>query len=133
MEAADIDPLAIARDMYFEQPDGFPLEDFDIRDVQLPADEDFDVKSDEEEVDEEEVETETGFGSVIGECTARSRVAGVILRPRRGSVVVGNLPVVGPEKFERLNNVVKKVCALGVYEEGSLLPRDALHCRPWMA
>lgn len=97
MAAADIDPLAIARDMFFEQPDGFPIEDFDIRDVQLPPGDDMGIKSDDDDVDEEEIETESGFGSVI---------------------VVGNLPVVGPEKFERLNNVVKKICALGVYEEG---------------
>ncbi len=47
---------------------GFPFDDFDLHDVMLPEDEgDFGYPSDDDEIDEEEVVTETGFGSVIGE------------------------------------------------------------------
>jgi hypothetical protein len=47
---------------------GFPFDDFDLHDVMLPEDEgDFGYASDDDEIDEEEVVTETGFGSVIGE------------------------------------------------------------------
>ena len=47
---------------------GFPFDDFDLHDVMLPEDEgDFGYASDDDEIDEEEVVTETGFGSVIGD------------------------------------------------------------------
>lgn len=47
---------------------GFPFDDFDLHDVMLPEDEgDFGYPSDDDVIDEEEIVTETGFGSVIGE------------------------------------------------------------------
>ncbi len=49
---------------------GFPFDDFDLNDVMLPESEgDFGYPSDDDELDEEEIVTETGFGSVIGERT----------------------------------------------------------------
>ena len=61
---------AVARmrpDGSFEgQPKGFPFEDFEFEDVMLPEDDDMGIPSEDDEVAEEELETETGFGSVIG-------------------------------------------------------------------
>ncbi|GJP44939.1 hypothetical protein CLOM_g4337 [Closterium sp. NIES-68] len=68
--------------------------------LQLPEGEDFDIKSDDEEEELEVVESETGFGNVI---------------------VVDNLPVVPPEKFEKLQTVAKKIFGqIGLIREGGL-------------
>lgn len=53
--------------MFFGQPKGFPLADFEINDVMLPDDDDLGIESEDDEIAEDEIETETGFGSVIGE------------------------------------------------------------------
>ncbi|GLJ05188.1 hypothetical protein SUGI_0013290 [Cryptomeria japonica] len=60
----------------------------DLDAMQLPPGEDFGIKSDDEEEQEDSLEFETGFGNVI---------------------VVDNLPVVPPEKFEKLEGVVRKI------------------------
>ncbi len=52
--------------MFVGQPKGFPLGDFNLDDVMLPEGEDFGVPSDDDSIGDEEIETETGFGSVIG-------------------------------------------------------------------
>lgn len=59
--------IDLARDLFPNQPNGFPLGDFDFSDIQLPADNDFGVPSEDDNTDEEELNEETGFGSVIGE------------------------------------------------------------------
>jgi hypothetical protein len=61
-----VDPLEVARKLFRDQPAGFPFEGFDIEELILPEGEDFGVRSDDEDVGEEELETESGFGSVIG-------------------------------------------------------------------
>ena len=49
------------------QPRGFPFDpEFRIEDVMLPENDDMGIASEDDEVPEEEIETETGFGSVIG-------------------------------------------------------------------
>ena len=48
------------------QPRGFPFEDFDVMDVMLPEGDDMGFPSDDEE-EEEELVTESGFGNIIGE------------------------------------------------------------------
>lgn len=50
------------------QPNGFPLGDYNtyLQDVMLPEGNDFGVVSDDDSIDEDDIETETGFGSVIG-------------------------------------------------------------------
>ena len=59
---------------------GFPFDDFDLNDVMLPEGEgDFGYASDDDAIDEEEIVTETGFGSVIG---ARQAPAAAPCRPR---------------------------------------------------
>ena len=53
--------------LYVGQPKGFPLgQEFDINNVMLPEGEDLGIESEEDEIDEEEIDTETGFGAVIG-------------------------------------------------------------------
>lgn len=37
-----------------------------MEDVMLPEDDDMGIPSDDDEDDEEEIQTETGFGSVVG-------------------------------------------------------------------
>lgn len=62
-----IDPLAIAREFFPDQPLGFPFEKFNLGDLKLPKDDDLGIKSDDEDADADDVEYETGFGSVVGE------------------------------------------------------------------
>ena len=52
--------------LYQGQPKGFPFGDFALEDVMLPEDDDLGVDSDEDDINEEEIVTESGFGSVIG-------------------------------------------------------------------
>lgn len=71
MAAAEpIDRLAIARELFPEQPEGFPYENFDLPHLKMPEDDDMGIPSDDDDVDVEEVETETGFGSVVGMLTS---------------------------------------------------------------
>ena len=66
--AETLGPLRPNEEKLFEgQPKGFPLGDFNLEDVMLPEGEDFGVASDDDSIGDEEIETETGFGSVIGE------------------------------------------------------------------
>lgn len=60
----------------------------DLDSIQLPPGEDFGIKSEDEEEEEDSLEFETGFGNIV---------------------VVDNLPVVPPEKFEKLEGVVRKI------------------------
>ena len=49
------------------QPRGFPFDpEFRMEDVMLPENDDMGIASEDDEVAEEEIQTETGFGSVIG-------------------------------------------------------------------
>ena len=66
--AETLGPLRPNEEKLFEgQPKGFPLGDFNLEDVMLPEGEDFGIASDDDSIGDEEIETETGFGSVIGE------------------------------------------------------------------
>lgn len=47
------------------QPRGFPFDDFDVMDVMLPEGDDMGIVSEDEE-EEEEIITETGYGNIIG-------------------------------------------------------------------
>jgi hypothetical protein len=61
------DALAVAQQLFKDQPPGFPFENFDLLELILPDGEDFGIRSDDDDESEGEVETDTGFGSVIGE------------------------------------------------------------------
>ena len=66
MALPEIDRYAIAAEMFKDQPEGFPIDsDIDLRAIELPEGDDMGIKSDDD-AEEEEVATESGFGSIIG-------------------------------------------------------------------
>jgi translation initiation factor 3 subunit B len=81
---------------------GVDLSAVDLDSITLPAGEDFGIISDDEEVlrNEEPPELDMGLSNII---------------------VVDNLPVVPPEKFEKLENVIRKIYSqIGVIKENGL-------------
>lgn len=67
------DKAAIAREAYFNQPEGFPFDNFDIHEVVLPPDDDLGIESDDGDVEEEATaDLDTGFGSALGAPLARA-------------------------------------------------------------
>lgn len=57
----------LAKEEYFNQPDGFPFEGFELDDVLLPPNENMGIESgDDSEELEDALDAETGFGSAIG-------------------------------------------------------------------
>ena len=65
------DKFELAKQEYFNQPDGFPYGQFRLEDVNLPPEEEAEAtkEDDEEAVAQEVVATqETGFGTCIGAC-----------------------------------------------------------------
>ncbi|XP_008786288.2 eukaryotic translation initiation factor 3 subunit B-like [Phoenix dactylifera] len=84
------------------QRHGIDLSSVDLDSIRLPPGEDFGIKSDDDEDlhQEDPLEFEAGFGNII---------------------VVDNLPVVPPEKFEKLEGVIRKIYSqIGVIREGGL-------------
>jgi hypothetical protein len=62
------DKFALAKEAYFNQPDGFPFDGFQLEDIVLPPDDDMGIESDDGDVAEEATDNlETGFSSSIGE------------------------------------------------------------------
>uniref|UniRef100_A0A0E0R2Q8 Eukaryotic translation initiation factor 3 subunit B n=1 Tax=Oryza rufipogon TaxID=4529 RepID=A0A0E0R2Q8_ORYRU len=81
---------------------GVDLSTVDLDSVTLPAGEDFGILSDDEDLlrIDDPMELEMGFANVV---------------------VVDNLPVVPPEKFEKLENVIRKIYSqIGAIKEGGL-------------
>ena len=77
---AAVGALQPGEEKLFEgQPRGFPFEGFQLEDVMLPEDDNMGIPSEDEVDDEEELESETGFGSVIGAhgCRGLLRLVGV--------------------------------------------------------
>uniref|UniRef100_A0A7R9YYS4 Eukaryotic translation initiation factor 3 subunit B n=1 Tax=Chlamydomonas euryale TaxID=1486919 RepID=A0A7R9YYS4_9CHLO len=105
MDGPEIDSYAIAADLFPDQPEGFPLDGFDLAAIKLPDDDDLGIPSDDDADNEQDLQTETGFGSVL---------------------VVSNLPIVPPEKFEKLEGVVKTILStVGSIREGGFhMPVD---------
>lgn len=60
------DPMDVARDLFPDLPPGFPYEGFELEELILPSGDDMGIRSDEDDVKEEDVQTESGFGSVVG-------------------------------------------------------------------
>ncbi|CAI0413995.1 unnamed protein product [Linum tenue] len=86
---------------------GIDTSQIDFDSIELPPGEDFGIISDDEDVyQEEQLDSDTGFGNVI---------------------VVDNLPVVPLEKFEKLEGVVRKIYTqIGVIKEDGLwMPVDS--------
>eukprot|EP00955_Chlamydomonas_euryale_P089861 364496-Chlamydomonas_euryale.AAC.45 len=66
MDGPEIDSYAIAADLFPDQPEGFPLDGFDLAAIKLPDDDDLGIPSDDDADNEQDLQTETGFGSVLG-------------------------------------------------------------------
>lgn len=118
--------LEIAAELFPSHPPGFPFENFDVSSLTLPADDDMGVESEDDDLREEGIETESGFGSVIGAALASPRTASKpsssdlrrsLLLP---AAVVSNLPVIPQEKFDKLAAVIKKIYGtIGNIREGA--------------
>lgn len=48
------------------QPKDFPFGDFRVEDVMLPEGDDMGIPSDDDDIDEDTIEQETGFETVVG-------------------------------------------------------------------
>lgn len=56
--------------LYEGQPKGFPFGQFELEDVMLPEGDDMGVPSEDEEDEEEDIETESGFENILSEFCA---------------------------------------------------------------
>lgn len=63
----DLDPFAVARELFPDMPPGFPFERFDLEELILPSGDDMGIRSEDDEVKEEDIQTQSGFGSCLGE------------------------------------------------------------------
>lgn len=97
-------PADVAAQLFPDQPRGFPFDGFDLEELILPDGDDFGIRSEDDEGGEEEIETETGFGSVI---------------------VVDNLPKIPDEKFDKLLAVIKKIYGQIGHVRDVQMPKDA--------
>ncbi|KAL4201949.1 hypothetical protein AMTRI_Chr02g218500 [Amborella trichopoda] len=81
------------------------ISNIDLESIQLPPGDDYGIPSDDDVVEEEALEFDSGFENII---------------------IVYNLPVVAPEKFEKLEIVIRKIFGqIGVIREGGLrMPID---------
>jgi translation initiation factor 3 subunit B len=98
----------LAREEFFNQPDGFPFDGFRIEDVNLPPEEEkaaLQVDDAEEVAQDVAANVETGFGTSIG---------------------IDGLPIASAEKFDKLETVIrKKFEAHGHIKAGCLwMPKD---------
>lgn len=87
--AAAIDRAELARELFPDQAPGFPYVDFDLQHIRMPRDDDMGIPSDDDDVDDEEIQTETGFGSVIGERSGCAAAA-----PLPAAALVADVPAV---------------------------------------
>jgi hypothetical protein len=67
----DIDPYAVARQLFPDLPPGFPYEGFEPEELILPDGDDMGIRSDDDDVKDEDVPTQSGFASCIGEAALR--------------------------------------------------------------
>ncbi|KAA8515781.1 hypothetical protein F0562_018608 [Nyssa sinensis] len=85
---------------------GIDISQVDLDSIRLPPGEDFGIRSDDEDLNEEDnLEFDAGFANII---------------------VVDNLPVVPKEKFDKLEGVVRKIYSQigGIKEDGLSMPVD---------
>lgn len=123
------DKLRLSREEFFNQPDGFPFEEFNPDDVVLPPGDDLGVASDDDEAaDEGLIDSETGFSTSIGNILDVDLLFKVLLRVEvcTCSVVCSaleGLPVVHEDKFEKLKALLlNRFRAHGEVKEGRLRP-----------
>lgn len=120
------DKLELAKQAYFNQPDGFPFGDFRLEDVNLPPE---DASAVEEDNDVDSVAQdgaashETGYGSSIGKPWHVFVYIVLYCRlypPTRSCcAAIDGLPVTTADKFEKLEAMVRrKFEAHGKIHEG---------------
>lgn len=61
-----IDPMEVAAQLFPDLPPGFPYENFETQELILPDGEDMGIKSDDDAINEDEIQTDTGFGACVG-------------------------------------------------------------------
>ncbi|PNW85513.1 hypothetical protein CHLRE_03g190100v5 [Chlamydomonas reinhardtii] len=105
VQSEEYDPYEVAKQLYPDLPQGFPYDNFDLEELILPPGDDMGIKSDDDDVRDEDVQTQSGFGSCI---------------------VIQNLPKAPEEKYEKLMGVVRTIASkLGdVRENGIFMPLD---------
>jgi translation initiation factor 3 subunit B len=59
--------LSVAAQLFPEMPLGFPYVDFEVEELILPDGDNMGIGSDDDDVKEEDLSTNTGFGSCVGE------------------------------------------------------------------
>lgn len=67
VQSEEYDPYEVAKQLYPDLPQGFPYDNFDLEELILPPGDDMGIKSDDDDVRDEDVQTQSGFGSCIGE------------------------------------------------------------------
>ncbi len=91
--APEIDVYAVAKDLFPDMPPGFPFENFDLEELILPDGDDMGIRSDDDDVKEEDVQTESGFGSCIGAIApgaARQQQQGICTMISNYGIAVGS-------------------------------------------
>lgn len=121
--------LELAKEEFFNQPDGFPFEKFRIEDVTLPPDEEraaTQVDDEEEVAQDVAASQETGFGSSISapppERASPCAPARLVSDSRRRAAAVDGLPEAPEDKLAKLEAVVKRRFEVhGEIKSGALL------------
>ncbi|KDD76724.1 eukaryotic translation initiation factor eIF2A [Helicosporidium sp. ATCC 50920] len=86
--------------MYEGQPKGFPFGNFNVEDVMLPEGDDMGIPSEDEAEEEQEIQSESGFGNVI---------------------LIDGLPQAGADKYGKLTAILQKIAGgVGPVREGGV-------------
>lgn len=126
-----VDPMEVAAQLFPDMPPGFPYEGFETQELILPDGDDMGIRSDDDAINEDEIQTDTGFGACVGECSSGARIWTVChlsaavataeakplpSKPRckyqhacYAFAVITGLPVVPQDKYDKLLGVIKKI------------------------
>ena len=116
--------LILARKRFSDQPPGFPFdEDLDPNTVKLPPEVERQLHEDVEEEGQDalaDLTEESGFESVIGRLSlSRNDVRRSDFASPGWILVVDHLPIVAPDKIEKLTSLIKKIfSSVGSVREG---------------
>ncbi len=116
--------LILARKRFSDQPPGFPFdEDLDPNTVKLPPEVERQLHEDVEEEGQDalaDLTEESGFESVIGRLSlSRNDVRQSDFASPGWILVVDHLPIVAPDKIEKLTSLIKKIfSSVGSVREG---------------
>ncbi len=67
VQSEEFDVYDVAKQLFPDLPQGFPYDNFDLEELILPPGDDMGIKSDDDDVKDEDVQTQSGFGSCVGE------------------------------------------------------------------